>query len=349
MTSPSQSQVKFIGYQTNLGLIYRLDTSYGYYSTALGKDSFKINGKEPKLFNQTKNFSWYIAEQGIQKVEKKVQASKIHSGWKLAEKFKNTVLLPSELTLEQLKDQWDDDDGVAFIGEFAQAGTLYEKTYTDIPESWAEVSFDIQTLQTLEIQGLSNPVEMKVQQVEKFNYKDTKTEVNLKDIACWSDLEVLLTPDFLLQDRPCELSSHQMYKIVRQHILDNASPQFRVTSNYDFCFDVKKVVHTKPFKVKHEKLTPRGNSYKPPKYEHETRTEKLVECFRMSWAGYKGNGGYGDYPCIPALKGDNLHDLADNLKAYLDDLILALQTPVQECECCNGTGHIIKQAGFIKD
>lgn len=347
MTTQVQPKVKFIGYQTNLGLIYRLDTQY-HYSSTIGSSSFKINGEEPKLFNQTKNFSWYIAQQGIQKVEKKVLTSKVHSGWKLLEKFKSSVNFPQELTLEQLKDHWDDDDGVAFIGEFAQAGTLYEKTYTEIPEYWVEVSFETQVLYTLDIQGVSKPVEMKVQQVEKLNYKDTKRELNLKDIACWSDVEVLLTPDFLLHERPCELSSQQMYKIVRQHILDNLSPQFRVTSNYDFCFDVKKVVQIKPFSVREEKLTPRGNSYKPPKYGHSTKQEKLVECFRMTWAGYKGTGGYEGYPCIPALKGDNLQDLADNLKAYLDDLIVTLQTPVKECDCCNGTGHIVKQAGFIK-
>ena len=61
----------------------------------------------------------------------------------------------------------------------------------------------------------------------------------------------------------------------------------------------------------------------------------------MTYAGYKGTGGYEGYTCIPELHGDNLEDLSNKLDNYLESLITALNAKVNECECCGGTGHIV--------
>lgn len=145
----------------------------------------------------------------------------------------------------------------------------------------------------------------------------------------------------MLPQVPCKLTSHQMFKIVRQHLLENLDMVENViTSNYDFCFTVKKRVHTKPFVVTESYLASR-NKWKERK---TTKTKKLVEVFEMSYAGYKGKGGYEGYTCIPELHGDNLEDIANKLDSYLTNLLAALNTKVTECECCAGTGHIVVKA-----
>jgi hypothetical protein len=60
-------------------------------------------------------------------------------------------------------------------------------------------------------------------------------------------LERMLTPEFALHERPCSITSKQTYDIVRYYVKENIDPkQAEVTSDYDFCFTVKKKVAIKP-------------------------------------------------------------------------------------------------------
>jgi hypothetical protein len=169
-------------------------------------------------------------------------------------------------------------------------------------------------------------------------------EFDLKSVTTWGELEKILTPEFLLHERPCEISSQNLYKIIRTHVIQNLDrSKCNITSDYDFCFTVKRIVQVKPYVVKKEQYKAGFKSYNPPKFKNETITVKEVDCFEMTHDQADGNGrGYKGYTIIPALKANNLKQLSEYLKQYLDDLITNLNTPVVECEHCNGTGHIIK-------
>lgn len=92
-------------------------------------------------------------------------------------------------------------------------------------------------------------------------------------------------------------------------------------------------------RMDHDDLTKQGKKLKT---KPATKNEKLVEVFEMTWAGYKGSGGYEGYTCIPELKGSSLEDLGEKLESYLSNLVEVLNRRVVECEHCNGTGHLVE-------
>ena len=140
------------------------------------------------------------------------------------------------------------------------------------------------------------------------------------------------------------MTSQQVYKIIRSHVLNNINGAVaRVTSNYDFCFEVKKVVKTTSFEVKSEQLTQRGNSYKPPRFSKKTQDSKLDTIFEMTWWGADKGKGYGSYTVIQGWEAPNLQELADQVKFYLEDLMKVINAPAHECKECKGCGMIFER------
>ena len=54
------------------------------------------------------------------------------------------------------------------------------------------------------------------------------------------------------------------------------------------------------------------------------------------------NNGYDKYTIIPELQADNIQDLVDRLKFYLETLMEEINKEANKCECCNGYGYIVK-------
>ena len=141
-------------------------------------------------------------------------------------------------------------------------------------------------------------------------------DVDLASITNYTELEKALTPEVLLHERPCFLPSEQTYSIIRAYIQNNINGAVaRITSDYDFCFTVKKKVAVKPWTKRREILTSRGKSYRPPKFFTSHVEYREVEIFEMTPAKAK----YGTYTVIEGFKGDNYRNLADNIRAYLDE------------------------------
>lgn len=162
--------------------------------------------------------------------------------------------------------------------------------------------------------------------------------LDLSSIVKYEDFELFMTPSLMLHTRPCSLTSKQTYNIIRNYVKENINPkEARVTSDYDFCFTVKKVVHTKPWIKSTEILKTNGKSYKKPKFSKEEISSELVEVFEMT----HDEREYGNYTTISGFTGSNLKDLEQNIKQYLDKLMQTLNTPVKKCEHCSGTGAII--------
>ena len=175
------------------------------------------------------------------------------------------------------------------------------------------------------------------------NYSEPIREADLSAVAVFSDIERMITPEFLLHTRPCSLTSQQVYKIVRAHIQNNIDGKVaRITSNYDFCFEVQRVVQHKPVEIKKEKLTASLKSYRPPRFATTVSTNNLVKLFSMTWQGAHQGKGYGDYPIIDGWKAYSLQELYDNMQQYLSDLMQEINKPMIKCNYCNGTGCITK-------
>lgn len=143
----------------------------------------------------------------------------------------------------------------------------------------------------------------------------------VESVLTFDELELLLTPEFLRHKVACTLSSKQMYNIVRQFVKQNIDTTCaKISSDYDFCFEVKRIIHA------------------PSKSD-----VKLEQIFEMTWAGYKGRGGYEKYTCIPSLSAPSLQKLYDKLADYLQNLMHHINQKAVLCEHCNGVGAIINK------
>ena len=336
-----KTSVKFLAYKTNLGLI--LKSNVPYYPQDLSK-LYLINNKIVSPLNN----SWFLLDdQEIISVQKKVPESQVQVGWELDSNNQIAGLgLPKTQTMEELKYFYNSDkEEYEYQGPLAGVGNLYQKVFETVPEYWEEINFEIQIIRNIniEIENISNPIEMKIMSYHQGDFGIKPLEFDLKSVTTWGELEKILTPEFLLHERPCEISSQNLYKIIRTHVIQNLDrTKCKITSDYDFCFTVKRIVQVKSYVVKNEQYKAGFKSYNPPKFKNETVSTKEVDCFEMTHDQADGNGrGYKGYTIIPALKANNLKQLSEYLKQYLDDLIVNLNTPVLECQHCKGTGHIV--------
>lgn len=242
--------------------------------------------------------------------------------------------IPKILTIEEVK-EWEDDS------PYKHLRSLYELKQDLNPRVITELEFNAKYLGEIRSEDVENVSTAKYKILKTDSWKKEEQEINLSDIAHYYEIEQMLVADLLLHNRPCYLSSESTYDIVRNYVKNNINPRYAIiTADYDFCFTVKKKIATKPVTTKKELLKSNGKSYKPPRFKTNTVSHKQVEIFEMTSAKRK----YGDYSVIDGFKGDSLEDLAVNIKTFLDELIAYINSPLAECECCDGTGHIFEDS-----
>lgn len=315
-------------YKTNVGNFIRFKNAYSH-SLFCGH---LVNDLSE---NQVTNVNGFVRlSEDVHSVKKVIPASRKLLHFTLKDKELESSKLP--LTVNQYYDEDAEEYKLEGVSGYE---VLYEPVYEETERLTVEVPYEVITLGEYEIEEPNNIKNRVIKMKQDGNFYNGKVvQLELDSVVTYDDIVKLLTPEFMLPQVPCKLSSHQMFKIVRQYLIENLDMKENViTSNFDFCFTVKKRVHTKPFVVAESYIASR-NKWKERKV---TKTEKLVEVFEMTWAGYKGKGGYEGYTCIPELHGDNLEDLSNKLDNYLGSLITALNAKVNECECCGGTGHIV--------
>lgn len=333
-------------YTTNIGVFFKVD-GYGHYPTLQASTAIvEINGQDVTQLKQ--NNGWYHFQGELKGFKKLLAPKKEQIGWVLINPELASEKIPLTLNMEQLKGVWEtDNDEYIFVGSHSSLGSLYKEDYIERPSELQDLEIELEKIRDLHIENYNAPAEMKVD-VKNGNYDSDKIQiVDFTKVAVFADIERMLTPDFLLHTRPCSLSSHQVYKIVRAHILNNINGKVaRVTSNYEFCFSVEKVIETKPYEVKKEKTKANFKSYRPPKFITTQHTSKQQKIFEMTWAGAESGGrGYSSYPIIEGWSANTLQELYDNMKQYLEDLMQEINKPVVECQHCNGLGHLLKTIG----
>ena len=335
--------IKIKYYSTNIGVFFKIEASWSYQNLQ-ALNIVEINGKD--VTSLVPNNGWYHFEGELKDFKKRNPPKKEQIGWRLINPEIASEKIPLTLTMQQIQKTWDsEDEDYAFTGSYASLVSLYQHDYTELPSEIVPVEVELVKLRDLHIENYEAPSEMKIQ-VQDGNYGGKLQVQDLSKVAVFADIERMLTPDFLLHTRPCSLTSQQVYKIIRAHVLNNIDGKVaRVTSNYDFCFTVEKVIETKPYSTKKEQLTRAGRSYKPPRFVTGTKSTKQQKIFEMTWKGAHNGGGYTGYTCIEPWEADNLQELYDNMKQYLSDLMEEINKPVIECQHCNGLGCITKVIG----
>lgn len=333
----------FEAYSTNLGLFVKLQS--GYHIS--GK--VKINGKPADDFqkievsqNSYTRGTWTFLE-GIQQIESyevlKAGAN-VHTGYVLKISSIANDEIPLELSLVDANSVYDEDtEEFKWCGPYSELQALYKPVHVKTEDVWVAEEFEVKILRSLQIDSFEAPIKMEVKQISD-NYGGKPHTADLASIVTYEDIERLLTPEFLLHERPCTLSSSQMYSIVRRHIKDNIDSKCAtITSDYDFCFTVRRKVAIKPFTTKTEIKNTRGRSYAQPKFKTSAVQHKEVEIFEMTHGGnpYKG------YTTISSYSAKSLKEMQEFLLNYLESLMDEINKPVQECQHCGGTGHILAE------
>lgn len=282
-----------------------------YISDNINGEKYHHSRLEDFLFDgdnaeTTFHEDWFQLKHRPFKIERKLPEKKINMRFELKDGFQET-----ELTPKVINKSYIDEDS-----EYYEVKGLYDFKYDTVPAGFEEIPFEINIIE--EIEGEFEIVK-----------KDFDVKYNL--------IDRIQTHPVLLQNKPCYLTKEESYKIIRNHVKANINPKYaRVTSDYDFCFTVSKVIELyKPyeFKVNINEKYPRRKR----KYETRYQTEKLVEIYEVAPRPYQ------KYPVVEEFYGKDYEDLKNNIKQFLDELMEFINEPVVECECCKGRGVIFNE------
>lgn len=241
---------------------------------------------------------WFSIKSIPQKIETIVPAQKINKRYELREQYPVSDVTPKVIEINYI-----DEDS-----EYYNIRGLYELKYDLTEETKEEIEFKITILDEIE------------------NFEPTKEEFKIEYYL----IDKLKTHPILLHTKPCKLTNEESYKIIRDYIKQNINYTYAsITSDYNFCFTVKKrikLANDLPYQVDVGK--------RKPKYETRYRKFNEITIFEVAPKSYQS------YTVVTPFEGKNYEDLKKNIDDYLMKLINFINEPVVECSHCNGTGVI---------
>lgn len=331
--SPQQASLKLTTFTTKDGL-FVASQNHDYSGRSQISSNYIINGKE---LTKTHHKSWFLVkgETEIKTLQQPFSSTKTPEQYLL----KDSALvvegkIPNSIPYSEVDGYYDCDDEWVWRN-YSNIQGLYTLQYKEIEGGLKDIEFEV--IDSGNVEGsISEPLETKFKIAGK--YQSDEVELALKDIVTYSELEKILTPEFLLHEKPCVLPSKQFFNLIRSYVKDNINKeQARVTSDYDFCFTVCKLITIKPYEIKREQLKQNGKSYRTPKFNHSQVKNEEVTVFEMT----SKSDNYRNYPVVDDMRGESLQDLYDNVKVYLDTLIEKINTPIKQCDCCKGKGYML--------
>lgn len=312
MNNNGMTPIKLTTFQSDAGLyVYNPDVVYNYIEA----QRLLFNGKVPKTTFSEK-FTFVPGETVLKSIKLTGVKSKVFNGWELIEpdKFPNLQkTLGSEYRLDKLE---------------------YPDLYKEILKEELMPDRDIEF--TSEEGGFVTVPKDYNTPVATYKSKDKTIPV----VAHWDLITRAIIPEISLENQPCYIPSSKWYAVIRSHIKENIDSRVaEITSDFDFCFTVQKKIKLNTPKIFQTEITKSTRkNYRPPVFVTKVKEYNLLKCFEMTHDGENYNG----YTPIPAIKGDNLSELRENVNKFLTDLMERINKPVEYCQHCEGSGIIIK-------
>lgn len=210
---------------------------------------------------------------------------------------------------------------------------LYKSAYDKHDPILTDVVIEFCTL--MEVEDFYEPSTIAYKALGKRDFTEAEYKITNANIS-HQNFDKMIFPEIMLHTRPCSISSKMLFDIVRKHIKDNINNKVaKISSDYDFCFEVKKVVPL---------IEPRKFSYTNPfartkrernKVQFGVSTFKEISIFEMTHAQSK----YDKYTVIPEMFANSESELKEKLDDFLEDLTSFINEPLCQCEHCNGTGY----------
>lgn len=323
----NKSIVKIVGIKTNNGYYITDELTQKTYNTSYLSGKL-VNGETPV---PTFHSKWFKVVSEPVKLQQYQPMPNINKRYELidpdlASKFK---LVYKE---EDVNLGWDDEkDEYTWSDEFKSIRPLY--TLKSDPQDPILVDLEFEFELITEIDEIISPAPFSYKRLGNYNKPTSPVTGNDTQVDLISSI---ITPSILLHTAPCKLSSKESYDIVRAFIKDNIDPkQAEITSDFDFCFNVKKRIHlANEYDYKVDVSGHWRNKRIKPKYETRVQKKRDIPLFSMTYSP----SNYQGYIPIKGFEGDSRDDLKSNIDAYLNHLISVINTPVHECKHCDGTG-----------
>jgi hypothetical protein len=300
MNKSNNSVLKLVAIKTK-NKIYISDNidGDGYFRTRL--ENYYYDGEKP---TKTYNKDWFEFKTIPTKIERRLPERKINQRYELKEGFQETELTPNVINLTYI-----DEDS-----DFYEVKGLYDFKFETEEAGFEEIQFEITVAE--EIDGTFEIVKMDYQ-------------------PKYSLLDRITTHPVLLPTRQCYLSQEESYRIIRNYVKANINPNYaKVTSDYDFCFTVEKVIDLhQPHE--YEVNVNAGYSRRKPKYAKRYNTTRSVKVYEVA------PKSYNSYPIVEPFTGKDYEDLKKNIDTFLHNLMEMINEPVVECKHCKGRGVIL--------
>lgn len=293
---------------------------YQYHSGRL-KDLY-FDGEKPI---PSFKMNWLVIKKFPTEIKTKVSGHAINKRYEIIDPDIVSGKYPSVIMEDDFGKYRDEDGDFKYSALYNYKYDMSEPTFEDVEIEW-DFLLDIDNFEkppTIEFKGFSR---------RGWNdevYKITNADVNHQG------LDQILFPDILIHNRPCSFTSKQVYDITRQYIRENIDGRVaKITSDYDFCFTVKKLIPMyEPKVTQYQNLFARA---KKERNKIHTRIQKFKECeiFEMTHDQKR----YEGYSVIPAMFADNEQELKTKMQNWLDELIATINAPMIPCSHCHGTG-----------
>lgn len=299
---------------------------YDYHKTEL-KDLL-FDGKKP---SDTYYKNWYYIEQYPNSIQKEMPGEYINKRYELIDESLESEKIPHIIPSgEEREYNWD------------AIGSLYSYKREQTPPYLVDVTCDIQVI--CEIDNYNFPPKIEYNAIHRIDYSEKQYTITNANVN-HQMLDKMIFPSVLLHEMPCKFTSVQMYNITRQYILDHIDNSVaKVTSNYDFCFTVKKLIPLiEPETITYQNIFART---KKERNEIHTVVKKFneVEIFEMTHDQRR----YDNYTVIPEMCANSEAELKEKVDAWLEGLMEIINEPLCQCPHCQGSGYVgdVKKQGF---
>ena len=264
---------------------------------------------------------WYFIDSYPVSIKKKEADKSINTRYEIVDKTLVSDKIPEII----LSENFDNDSLTA---------NLYNFSYDTIEGSWVDFPCILDII--YETDDFTFPTDFKYSAKHQVNFKDESIILDRNNIK-HSMLYEMILPEIMLQETPCELSSPDVYKIVREHIKNNIDLSVaRITSDYDFCFTVRKILPLfKPEIVFYQNIF--ASTKKARAKIHKSVQEyKEITVFEMT----DSKRMYNDYTPIPSIQANNEVELKEKLDSFLEQIMIIINKKYEPCPHCEGTGYI---------